>query len=159
MTDILNQIVAVKREEIAAAQNKKPLALVRADAESRVLTRDFVGSMRAKIAAGQPAVIAEIKKASPSKGLIREAFDPPSLAAAYKAGGDTCISVLTDSRFFQGDASDLVSARRAVDLPLPHKPPGAIPLDHHPVGAVRGGRYDTDGDDVAARVRGDAHGA
>ena len=87
MSDILNKIVAVKREEVAAALSRKSLAAMRADAESRVLTRDFEGALRAKVAAGQAAVIAEIKKASPSKGLIRADFDPPSLARAYAAGG------------------------------------------------------------------------
>ncbi|MBI3532827.1 MAG: indole-3-glycerol-phosphate synthase TrpC, partial [Burkholderiales bacterium] len=83
MSDILNQIVEVKRQEIAAALKKKSLAAMRADAESRVLTRDFVGAMRAKIAAGQAAVIAEIKKASPSKGVLRADFEPADIAQSY----------------------------------------------------------------------------
>ena len=96
MSDILNKIVAVKREEIAAGMKKTPLAAMRADAESRVLTRDFVGAMRARIAAGQAAVIAEVKKASPSRGLIRADFDPPSIAAAYEQGGAACLSFESD---------------------------------------------------------------
>ena len=86
MSDILDKIVAVKREEIAAAQKKQPLAAVRADAESRVLTRDFEGALRAKIAAGQAAVIAEVKKASPSKGVLREDFIPADIAQSYAEG-------------------------------------------------------------------------
>jgi indole-3-glycerol phosphate synthase len=121
MTDILNQIVAVKREEIAAALNKKSLALVRADAESRVLTRDFVGAMRAKIAAGQPAVIAEIKKASPSKGVLREDFIPADIAQTYAEHGAACLSVLTDGPFFQGCVDYLKQARASCQLPVLRK--------------------------------------
>ena len=83
MSDILNQIVAVKHEEVAAARKKVSLEAMRADANSRVLTRDFEGALRRKIAAGQPAVIAEVKKASPSKGVIREHFVPAEIAASY----------------------------------------------------------------------------
>ena len=82
MSDILEKIVAVKRLEVAAALGRKPLAAMRADAESRVLTRDFVAALRHKIAAGQPAVIAEIKKASPSKGVLRADFIPADIAQA-----------------------------------------------------------------------------
>lgn len=121
MTDILNQIVAVKREEIAAAVNKKPLALMRADAESRVLTRDFVGALRAKIAAGQPAVIAEIKKASPSKGVLREDFIPADIAQSYAEYGAACLSVLTDAQFFQGCVDYLKQARASCQLPVLRK--------------------------------------
>ena len=121
MTDILNKIVAVKREEIAAALNKKPLAMVRADAESRVLTRDFVGALRAKIAAGQPAVIAEIKKASPSKGVLREDFIPADIAQSYAECGAACLSVLTDAQFFQGCADFLKQARASCQLPVLRK--------------------------------------
>ena len=91
MSDILDQIVAVKRQEIAAASKRKSLALVRADAESRVLTRDFVGAMRARIAAGQAAVIAEIKKASPSKGVLRADFIPADIAQTYAEHGAACL--------------------------------------------------------------------
>ena len=102
MTDILDKIVAVKREEVAAAIQRKSLDAMRFDAESRVLTRDFVGALRAKIAAGQPAVIAEIKKASPSKGVLRADFIPADIAQSYAEYGAACLSVLTDEQFFQG---------------------------------------------------------
>lgn len=121
MTDILEKIVAVKREEIAAALNKKSLALIRADAESRVLTRDFVGAMRAKIAAGRPAVIAEIKKASPSKGVLREDFIPADIAQSYAEHGAACLSVLTDVQFFQGGVDYLKQARASCQLPVLRK--------------------------------------
>src|SRR6476646_8836163 len=102
MSDILDKIVAVKREEIAAAIKRKPLAVMREDAESRVLTRDFVGALRAKIAKGQPAVIAEVKKASPSKGVLRADFIPADIAQSDAEHGAACLSVLTDRQFFQG---------------------------------------------------------
>ena len=121
MTDILSRIVAVKHEEVAAAQNKKPLALVRADAESRVLTRDFVGALRAKIAAGRPAVIAEIKKASPSKGVLCEDFIPADIAQTYAEHGAACLSVLTDVQFFQGCVDYLKQARASCQLPVLRK--------------------------------------
>jgi indole-3-glycerol phosphate synthase len=121
MSDILEKIVAVKREEIAAAQRKKPLDLVRADAESRLLTRDFEGALRARIAKGQPAVIAEIKKASPSKGVIREDFIPADIAQSYAEHGAACLSVLTDRDFFQGSADYLKQARASCDLPVLRK--------------------------------------
>ncbi len=121
MTDILNKIVAVKHEEVAAAKNKKPLDVVRADAESRVLTRDFVGALRAKIAAGQPAVIAEIKKASPSKGVIRADFIPADIAQSYAEFGAACLSVLTDQQFFQGCGDYLKQARASCQLPVLRK--------------------------------------
>jgi indole-3-glycerol phosphate synthase len=121
MTDILNKIVAVKREEIAAALRKKPLDMVRADAESRLLTRDFEGALRAKIAKGHPAVIAEIKKASPSKGVIREDFIPADIAQSYAEHGAACLSVLTDRDFFQGSADYLKQARASCDLPVLRK--------------------------------------
>ncbi len=125
MSDILNKIVAVKREEVAAAQKKMPLAAMRADAESRVLTRDFEGALRAKIARGQAAVIAEIKKASPSKGVIRENFIPADIAQSY-ADGDgqvsaACLSVLTDRQFFQGQPDYLKQARASCQLPVLRK--------------------------------------
>jgi len=121
MTDILNQIVAAKREEVAAALNKKSLELVRADAESRVLTRDFVGALRAKIAAGKPAVIAEIKKASPSKGVLCEDFIPADIAQTYAEHGAACLSVLTDVQFFQGCVDYLKQARASCQLPVLRK--------------------------------------
>ena len=121
MTDILDQIVAVKRQEIAAASKRKPLAAMRADAESRVLTRDFVGAMRAKIAAGQAAVIAEIKKASPSKGVLRADFIPADIAQSYAENGAACLSVLTDAQFFQGCIDYLKQARASCQLPVLRK--------------------------------------
>lgn len=121
MSDILNQIVEVKRQEIAAALKKKSLAAMRADAESRVLTRDFVGAMRAKIAAGQAAVIAEIKKASPSKGVLRTDFEPADIAQSYAENGAACLSVLTDRQFFQGQPDYLKQARASCELPVLRK--------------------------------------
>jgi indole-3-glycerol phosphate synthase len=125
MSDILNKIVAVKREEVAAALKKTSLTAMRADAESRVLTRDFVGALRAKIAAGQAAVIAEIKKASPSKGVLREDFIPADIAQSYAEGdGQTsaaCLSVLTDRQFFQGQPDYLKQARASCPLPVLRK--------------------------------------
>ena len=121
MPDILEKIIAVKREEIAASLQLKPLAAVRFDAESRVLTRDFVGAMRKKIAAGQPAVIAEIKKASPSKGALRADFIPADIAQSYAESGAACLSVLTDTQFFQGSADYLKQARASCALPVLRK--------------------------------------
>lgn len=121
MSDILNQIVAVKRQEIAAALKKKSLAAVRADAESRVLTRDFVGALRSKIAAGRAGVIAEIKKASPSKGVLREDFVPADIAQSYAEHGAACLSVLTDRQFFQGQPDYLKQARASCELPVLRK--------------------------------------
>ena len=121
MSDILNKIVAVKREEVAAALAKKSLAAMRTDAESRVLTRDFEGAMRAKIAAGQAAVIAEIKKASPSKGVLRADFIPADIAQSYAEHGAACLSVLTDKQFFQGSVDYLKQARASCDLPVLRK--------------------------------------
>ena len=129
MSDILDKIVAVKREEVAAGLKKVPLAAMREDAESRVLTRDFVGALRAKIAAGQAAVIAEIKKASPSKGVIRPDFVPADIAQSYAVGNRdsggqvsaACLSVLTDKQFFQGSNDYLKQARASCDLPVLRK--------------------------------------
>ena len=121
MSDILEKIVAVKHQEVAAALARKPLAAMRADAESRVLTRDFVGAMRAKIAAGLPAVIAEVKKASPSKGVLRADFIPADIAQSYAEHGAACLSVLTDQQFFQGSIDYLKQARASCDLPVLRK--------------------------------------
>jgi indole-3-glycerol phosphate synthase len=121
MADILNRIVAVKHEEIAAARKKKSLEAMREDAFSRVLTRDFEGALRAKIAAGQAAVIAEVKKASPSKGVLREDFIPADIAQSYAEAGAACLSVLTDKQFFQGSADYLKQARASCDLPVLRK--------------------------------------
>jgi indole-3-glycerol phosphate synthase len=119
--DILDQIVAVKREEIAAAKKKMPFDAMRADAESRVLTRDFVGALRGKIAAGRAAVIAEVKKASPSKGVLRADFIPADIAQSYAEHGAACLSVLTDRQFFQGQPDYLKQARASCDLPVLRK--------------------------------------
>jgi indole-3-glycerol phosphate synthase len=121
MSDILNKIVEVKREEVAAAKKRVPLEAIRDDALSRVLTRDFVGALRAKIAGGQSAVIAEIKKASPSKGLLRADFIPADIAQSYAEGGAACLSVLTDRQFFQGQNDYLKQARASCDLPVLRK--------------------------------------
>jgi indole-3-glycerol phosphate synthase len=121
MADILDQIVAVKREEIAAARKKRSLEAVREDAFSRVLTRDFEAALRAKVAAGKAAVIAEVKKASPSKGVLREDFIPADIAQSYAEGGAACLSVLTDRQFFQGSVDFLKQARASCDLPVLRK--------------------------------------
>jgi indole-3-glycerol phosphate synthase len=121
MTDILERIVAVKREEIAAARARRDLASVRADAEARGGLRDFEAALRARLAAGRPAVIAEVKKASPSKGVLREHFEPAEIAASYQRGGAACLSVLTDAQFFQGSAAYLQQAREACALPVLRK--------------------------------------
>ena len=121
MSDILDQIVAVKHLEVAAAQKRKSLAAVREDAHSRVLTRDFEGALRAKIAAGRPAVIAEVKKASPSKGVLRADFIPADIAQSYAEHGAACLSVLTDMEFFQGSVDYLKQARASCHLPVLRK--------------------------------------
>jgi indole-3-glycerol phosphate synthase len=121
MSDILDKIVAVKREEVAAARKKKSLEAMRADAESRVLTRDFESALRRKIAGGQAAVIAEIKKASPSKGVLRADFVPADIAQSYAEHGAACLSVLTDRQFFQGGIDYLKQARASCDLPVLRK--------------------------------------
>jgi indole-3-glycerol phosphate synthase len=121
MSDILERILATKRGEIDAGLARVPLAEMRARAEAASAPRDFVGALRAKIAAGQPAVIAEIKKASPSKGVIRPDFRPAEIAASYEADGAACLSVLTDRDYFQGCADYLVEARAACALPVLRK--------------------------------------
>ena len=121
MSDVLNKIVAVKRQELAAALERKSLAVMRADAESRVLTRDFEAALRGKLAAGKSAVIAEIKKASPSRGVLREDFVPADIAQTYSENGAACLSVLTDSQFFQGSVDYLKQARASCQLPVLRK--------------------------------------
>ena len=121
MSDILTKIVAVKREELAVLLRQKPLAAVRADAESRLQTRDFVGALRQKISAGKPAVIAEVKKASPSKGVLRADFIPADIAQSYAEFGAACLSVLTDHQFFQGSIEYLKQARASCGLPVLRK--------------------------------------
>ncbi len=144
MSDILEKIVAVKREEIATAKRRITPEAMRADAESRVIVRDFVGAMRGKMAAGQAAVIAEVKKASPSKGVLRADFDPADIAQSYALGNTAqvmkeekssklsdaarkrivsaaCLSVLTDRQFFQGETDYLKLARASCELPVLRK--------------------------------------
>ena len=120
-SDILNRIVEVKRDEIRAARKRRDLASLRRDAESLGGVRDFVSAMRATIVAGQAAVIAEIKKASPSKGVLREHFVPAEIAESYARGGAACLSVLTDVQFFQGAVAYLEQARAACALPVLRK--------------------------------------
>ncbi len=121
MSDILNKILATKREEIETGLKAVPLAEMQARAKEQPPARDFVGAIRAKIAAGKPAVIAEIKKASPSKGVLREDFHPAEIAASYEQGGAACLSVLTDRQYFQGSTEYLKAARAACSLPVLRK--------------------------------------
>jgi indole-3-glycerol phosphate synthase len=120
-SDILAKIMTTKAAEVIAAQVARPYATVTADALAASPPRGFVRALRAKIAAGRPAVIAEIKKASPSKGVLRETFDPAAIAGSYERAGAACLSVLTDKPFFQGAAEYLVQARAACSLPALRK--------------------------------------
>ena len=117
MSDILDRIVAVKHEEIEAARREKSLEALRAEAFAAPPARDFAGALHSAVAAGKPAVIAEIKKASPSKGVLRADFDPAQIAQTYARYGATCLSVLTDRQFFQGRPEYLAQARAASGLP------------------------------------------
>ncbi len=121
MPDILDRIVRVKHGEIATARARtSPLDMAKS-AHAQTPPRDFVGSLRRTVAAGRPAVIAEVKKASPSKGVLRECFDPAAIAVSYESNGAACLSVLTDQSFFQGSADALVAARAACSLPVLRK--------------------------------------
>jgi indole-3-glycerol phosphate synthase len=121
MADVLDRILAVKREEIAAAQARLPLAAVRRAAEAASPVRGFHAALEARIASGAAGVIAEVKKASPSKGVLRADFDPAGIARSYAAGGAACLSVLTDVQFFQGAPEFLRQARAASGLPCLRK--------------------------------------
>jgi indole-3-glycerol phosphate synthase len=121
MSDILNKILATKAIEVAAAKAKLSIEQVQKLATEQTSARDFVGAIRAKIAEGNSAVIAEIKKASPSKGIIRADFKPAEIAASYEAGGAACLSVLTDMQYFQGSSDYLKAARAACSLPVLRK--------------------------------------
>jgi indole-3-glycerol phosphate synthase len=126
MSDILDRILDVKRQELALARRQVPDASLRRQAETADTgpagpARGFEAAMRARIAQGQPAVIAEIKKASPSKGILRADFDPPAIASSYEQGGAACLSVLTDIQFFQGSPEFLRTARAACRLPVLRK--------------------------------------
>jgi indole-3-glycerol phosphate synthase len=120
-SDILEKILAVKRDEVAAAKKRKPLAEMRKEAQAADKPRDFVAALRNKIDAGLPAVIAEVKKASPSKGVLRPQFDPAEIAKSYATHGAACLSVLTDVQFFMGSPEYLVQARNASGLPVLRK--------------------------------------
>ena len=120
-SDILRRILAVKADEIARAKLVVPLAALRTQAEAAAKPRDFVAALQSRLAAGHAAVIAEIKKASPSKGVLRAGFDPAAIAASYAKHGAACLSVLTDAQFFQGDPECLRRARAACQLPVLRK--------------------------------------
>jgi indole-3-glycerol phosphate synthase len=121
MSDILNKIITTKHAEVSQAKAAMPLLLMRNEAEDAAPARDFVGAIRSRIDAGQAAVIAEIKKASPSKGVIRADFHPAEIATSYERGGAACLSVLTDVQYFQGAAAYLQQARAACALPVLRK--------------------------------------
>lgn len=134
--DILERILAVKREEVVAAQRARPGARVAQQARAAPAARDFAGALRAQCASGRPAVIAEVKKASPSKGLLRPQFDPAAIAASYERHGAACLSVLTDQQFFQGSLDDLRLARATCNLPVLRKDFVIDPYQIHEARAV-----------------------
>jgi indole-3-glycerol phosphate synthase len=134
MANILQEILATKRQEIAALKAQGSLAMLLRQAEALPPPKDFVGALRKKLALGLPAVIAEIKKASPSKGVLREQFDPAAIAVSYAQHGAACLSVLTDQQYFRGSAEYLKQARSACDLPLLRKD---FMLDEYQVAEAR----------------------
>ena len=119
--NVLKKILAAKADEVAAARRARPLPELRREAEAMPPARGFTAALAARVGAGQAAVIAESKRASPSKGTLRADFDPPAIARSYLAGGAACLSVLTDAPFFQGSLDDLRAVRAVVDLPLLRK--------------------------------------
>jgi indole-3-glycerol phosphate synthase len=121
MSDVLQRILAVKGREVARAKSTRPLTALRDEVRRGAPARDFAGALLSKITAGKPAVIAEIKKASPSRGVLRESFDPGAIAASYERNGAACLSVLTDEQFFQGGLDHLKQARAACKLPVLRK--------------------------------------
>jgi len=121
MVDVLQRILAVKAQEVCATKAKKPLSAIDAEIKALQPPRDFHGALRSRIASGRPAVIAEIKKASPSRGVLRERFEPSSIARSYERHGAACLSVLTDTQFFQGKLEHLKQARAACSLPVLRK--------------------------------------
>lgn len=121
MSDVLARILAAKSKEIAAARQTRPLSILSEEAHRQTPPRDFVGALRAKIALGEPAVIAEMKKASPSRGVLRPVYDPSAIARRYEVGGAACVSVLTDREFFLGAPEHLRAVRAACKLPLLRK--------------------------------------
>jgi indole-3-glycerol phosphate synthase len=134
MSDILQRIVAVKREEVAAARGVRSVASWREAAHARQDVRGFEAALRTRLSAGRAAVIAEVKKASPSKGVLREHFVPAEIATSYEAGGAACLSVLTDGPFFQGSLAYLEQARAACSLPVLRKD---FMIDEHQVVQAR----------------------
>ena len=121
MPDVLRRILAAKAEEIARAKAARPLAALMSEARRAAGTRDFTGALRARLESGRPAVVAEIKKASPSRGVLRAAYDPAAIAASYERHGAACLSVLTDASFFQGSLEHMQQARAACKLPVLRK--------------------------------------
>jgi indole-3-glycerol phosphate synthase len=121
MADILERILAVKAAEVDRARREQPLQSVREAAQNTPRPRDFAGTIRGRISSGKPAVIAEVKKASPSRGVLRESFDPAEIARSYSSHGAACLSVLTDEQFFQGRPEHLRLARAATDIPVLRK--------------------------------------